>query len=238
MTAFPPLELDCPDPAGCPVIDRVPDWAPVGALLPGQVWYRAYDGQFGRDEYNPGYGDTRFAPIESATGRRVPTMYLAADETSALLETIFHTVDAPSAAPGPPLAAPTVPEGKLRSWLVTALESPTPAQLADFRDPALAAMGVERPQLITSPAEHYPCTRRIATAVHHDPRGVAGIIWHSRQAELTGHGAVETVVLFGDRHVSGRGQWIPREAGSRNLFEGPGRDLAEQAAARLGARIV
>lgn len=238
MTAFPPLELDCPDPASCPVVDRVPDWSPVEALLPGQTWYRAYDGQFGRDEYNPGYGDTRFAPVESAAGRRVATVYLAADETSALLETIFHTIDAPSVAPGPAVAVPAVPESRLRNWLVTAMESPEPALLADFRDPALTALGVTRPQLITSPAEHYPCTRRIAVAVHHDPRGVAGIIWHSRQAELTGHGSVETVVLFGDRHVSRRGQWIPREAGSRSLFEGRGRDLAEQIAARLGARII
>lgn len=238
MSDFPPLELDCPGPAGCPVLTDAPEWSPVQALLPGQTWHRSYDGKWGCDEYNPGYGDTRFAPIESDAGQRVPAMYIAADEAGALLETVFHAVDVPSTLPGHLLDVPTVPEGKLREWLVATLESPSPAVLADFRDPALAAMGVTRPQLITSPAEHYPCTRRIATAVHHDPRGVAGIIWHSRQAELIGHDPVETVVLFGDRHESGRGGWIRRDAGSRNLFEGPGRDLAEQIAVLIGARIV
>lgn len=44
-------------------------------VAPGSRWYRVYDGRFGYDAFNPGFGDTRFAPFDSAgSGDRVPTM--------------------------------------------------------------------------------------------------------------------------------------------------------------------
>lgn len=236
MTAFPPAELTCPRPRTCPVTPPVLHWTTVEIRLDEATWYRAYDGTWGYDEYNPGYGDARFSPLDSIDGRRVPSMYVAADETAALLETIFHSVD--DATSGDALTAPVVHQEHLREWLVVALASDLTMTLADFRDLALAALRLRRTQLITSPAEHYPCTRRFATAIHADPRTVDGIIWHSRQTELTGHGKVETIMLFGDRHPSDRGRWERRSAGSRNLYEGAGRDLVERTAASLGTRII
>ena len=37
---------------------------------------------------------------------------------------------------------------------------------------------------------------------------------------------------------SQRGSWARQDAGSRNLYEGRGRELVEQIAGRLGARII
>jgi len=48
--------------------------------------YRVYDGTWGYDEHNPGYGDARFSPIDDPVrGERLPSMYLAATATAALL---------------------------------------------------------------------------------------------------------------------------------------------------------
>lgn len=235
----PPLhkqDLVCPDPSGCPVIRRVPDWQVTIGRLDADVWHRAYDGTWGYDEYNPGYGDARFSPFDSRTGSRVPSMYLASDETGALLETLFHSVDESTARDR--LTCPVLNEKKFRDWLIVAMSSPVSATLADFRDPALATLRLSRSQLITSPAEHYPCTRRIAAAVHADVRNVDGIIWHSRQAEITGHELSEAVVLFGDRHPNGRGVWRREGVGVRNLSEGAGRELVEQIARAVGIEIL
>jgi hypothetical protein len=238
MTGLVPAALTCPRPHQCPVVVTLPAWEVVTAFADDRPWYRAYDNRFGYDEYNPGLGDSRFSPIDDAGGARVPSLYLAADETAALLESVFHSVDA-SGASLDLLSTPGIPEGQLLTMGLACVASPAPARLADLRDAALARMGVDRSQLITSAAEHYPCTRRVATSIHADPRGVAGIIWHSRQAEITGHGQVETVVIFGDRHPvdRSRGQWQLRPPGVQGLYAGPGRDLAERVAENLGILI-
>ena len=66
-----------------------------------------------------------------------------------------------------------------------------------------------RAQLITTTAAHYCCTRQWARWLHEHRIGgakVAGILWHSRQAEL--HQPTirrEVFVLWGDRAPSGPG---------------------------------
>ena len=67
-------------------------------LSAGTPLYRVYDGTWGYDEHNPGYGDARFSPIDDPVhGGRLPSMYLAATPTAALLETVFHDVHHDSA---------------------------------------------------------------------------------------------------------------------------------------------
>ena len=70
---------DCPDPANCPV-PNPPAGRLVGdfqsAELPeGAVVCRAFEFERGYDSFNPGFGDTRFAPLITADGHAVPSMY-------------------------------------------------------------------------------------------------------------------------------------------------------------------
>ena len=89
---FPRQRLECPDPAGCPVTPDLPRLK-VTAMAPGSALYRVYDGTWGYDEHNPGYGDARFSPFDDTSdGHRVSSMYLAATPAAALLETVFHEV--------------------------------------------------------------------------------------------------------------------------------------------------
>lgn len=227
---LPPIDLECPDPANCPVIDtsHLPTFDEI-VLPAGREMARVYDSTWGYDEHNPGVGDTRFAPFDSAAGHRVPTMYLAADEQSALLESVFHEVA--------PTGERIIYERQLQARLLVTLATPVDATLVDLRDAALQRRGVLRSQLVSSSAEHYPCTRRVARALHAAHPDAHGLIWHSRQAELTGHGQVEVVILFGDRSPSGRGTWR-RIGGPGALYTDRGRGLVDVLAGQLGAVIV
>jgi RES domain-containing protein len=152
--SFPPQELDCPDPAGCPVLATLPELNTV-ELSSGRALFRVYDSRWGHDEHNPGFGDARFSPFDDPqTGVRVPTMYLADDPRSALLETVFHEVHH--------AASRTVYEAALVGKLLAYLRVPESALLGDLRDDELRRLGLAREQVVSSVAEHYPCTRRLA----------------------------------------------------------------------------
>lgn len=229
----PPADLDCPDPDGCPVAPALPRLRTT-TLSAGSPLYRVYDATWGYDEHNPGYGDARFSPIDDpATADRLPSMYLAATPAAALLETIFHDVHQ--------LGGRIIYERDLRGKLLAHLRVPAAAVLGDLRDPELERLGLSRPQVVSSPAEHYPCTRRLAgAALNKTPRGraLAGLIWHSRQTELAETERVEVIVLFGDpRYASGRGSWPLFGPGASSLYDGPGRLLVEEIAENLGAII-
>ena len=229
--SYPAQDLVCPDPAGCPVLDSLPRLRTY--QLPAETpMFRVYDSTWGYDEHNPGYGDARFSPFDDpADGRRVPSMYLAATATAALLETIFHEVHHRGSR--------TIFERDLRHHLLAHLRVPTPARLGDLRDVELARHQIDRDQVVSSPAEHYPCTRRLAVAAYAASRSrpFAGLIWNSRQAELAEGSTTEVVVLFGTRYPSGRGTWTRTGPGSSNLVEGPGRLLVESIAEELDATI-
>jgi hypothetical protein len=232
MASLPPLDLDCPDPPGCPVAATLPRLRTV-TVRPGAALYRVYNVTWGYDEHNPGLGDTRFAPIaDPSSGLRLPSMYLAATPVAALLETVFHDVQPDGGV---------IYERQLRGMLLAHVLPPEPMVLADLRDPELDRLGLSRPQVVAGPAEHYPCTRRLATAAltPRRPRGpIQGLIWHSRQAELAGQDQAEVMVLYGEpRYSSRRGTWMLFGPGARSLYEGPGRLLVEEIAESLGAFI-
>ena len=153
---FPLQRLECPDPAGCPVAPDLPRLT-VAELAPGTALYRVYDGTWGYDEHNPGFGDARFSPFDDiGDGHRVPSMYVAATPVAALLETVFHEVHHSSSR--------IIYQRDLRGKLLAHLELPTAARLGDLRDPELVRLRLSREQVVSSPAEHYPCTRRLAVA--------------------------------------------------------------------------
>ena len=160
-------------------------------------------------------------------------MYLADDPKSALLETAFHEVHH--------AASRTVYEADLVGKLLVYLRVPEAALLGDLRDDELRRLGIAREQVVSSVAEHYPCTRRLAAqALGRSHRGgdIQGLLWHSRQAELAGAPSAEVLVLFGSHYQSKRGSWHLVEPGIRNLYEGPGRLLIDEIADDIDAVIL
>jgi hypothetical protein len=233
MAAFPAADLTCPDPGGCPVAATLPRLRTT-SLRAGTAWYRVYNATWGYDEHNPGCGDALFSPIDDpGDDRRLPSMYLAATPVAALLETVFHDVHHDSAR--------IVYERNLRGMLLAHVRAPAVARLADLRDPELVRLGLRRDQVVSTNAEHYPCTRRLAVAAleqTHGRRGVHGLIWHSRQAELAGQDPVEAMVLYGGRrYSSARGSWRLFGPGASSPFDGPGRLLVDEIAESLSAVI-
>jgi hypothetical protein len=233
---FSPAERECPDTSGCPVLPEsgLPPDISLVELLADTPLFRCYDGTWGFDEPNPGYGDARFSPFDDLQGGRVPTMYLAETPTAALLETVFDDVHQD--------ADRLIYDRDLRATLLAHLWAPASLLLADLRDPALDQHGIRRDQIVSSAAEHYPCPRRLARQIHGggftNGTEVDGIIWHSRQAELHATGQSEVLVVFADRCAPGRGGWVRIGPGSQNLIEGPGRLLIDEIATELNATIV
>nr|WP_245575347.1 hypothetical protein [Gulosibacter molinativorax] len=65
---------------------------------------------------------------------------------------------------------------------------------------------------------------------------MAGIVWHSRQAELVGGKPVEVAVIFAGRLPAARDAWKlgPYRNASGSLLEGAGRLLLDELAEELG----
>jgi hypothetical protein len=193
----------------------------------GRPFHRVFRVRHGADEFNPGIGDTRFAPL--VDGGPVPTLYGGEDETVALLESVFHDV-----ALG---ADRIIYRAMLRERGLAHLAADRDLHLIDLRDEALAGLGLTRPQIVTSGPAHYPCTREWSRWLHTQrPAGAApdGVIWHSRQAELTGHEPRLVMILFGDRAPT---EYRLVGPGVRNLVEGAGAVLVEEIAETLDALV-
>lgn len=230
---LPPQDLDCPDPDGCTVaVDELAALAEHGSLTTARFpqttrWHRIYDARDGHSHPNPRYGDTRFGPFDTAeTGKRVPILYLAQSLGAALMETSLHDISETA----PRVVAELALLGKLHAQLLP----PRDLTLIDLRDEQLSLLGLSRGQISSSPAEHYPCTRRIARNLHAEYDRTDGIIWHSRQVELTVDSPAEVAVVFCDRVPADRQAWQLAEhrSASGSLLEGSGRlaleDLAEE----------
>ncbi len=228
---------DCPDPAGCSV--PAPTSVDVGqlrvaALPEGAKVCRSFLLARGYDAFNPGFGDTRFAPVVASTGASVATAYGAADDVGALLETVLHDVHHV-------VGDRVVYEAIVRRWGLAFVTLPVAMAVVDLRNAALARLGLGRENLVTTTAEHYPCTREWAVWLHEqqiDETEAVGMLWHSRQAELHTAGSErEVFVLWGDRVPSDPGSYPLTGPGVRNLTEGPGRVLLDELAEDLDARI-
>ena len=237
----------CLDPVSC----QVPDPGDVDlrrlrlARLPaGVIFHTAYRRVHWPALFNPsGAASARFSPVAVA-GATVPTLYGAATQTVAMLESCFHGVHE--------LSTRTISEPlDLAPRGLVALNTPSPLPLIDLSNGALARVGLTRAQLVATTPEHYACTREWAVALH-DRRigGVApaGLLWQSRIAELAQADSLllgdllsvasEVFVLFGDRVSSESAGWHPGDPRYDDLTSGNGRLLAEQIAEQFGAVIV
>jgi hypothetical protein len=144
--------------------------------------------RFGHDpeELAPGTGNTRFAPLPDTSHAYVST----ATRTTALLESALHELSGPE---------PRIYRVQLRRWGLAPMRLTHDLRLADLRDDELVRLGLGRSQLVTTAPLHYPCVRRWAVAIQpRRPGGypLAGIVWHSRQADV--HAAEHADGLLGD----------------------------------------
>jgi hypothetical protein len=124
-------------------------------------------------ELVPSTGDTRFAPLDG-----VRHVYVARTTFAALLESAFHDAAPPD---------PRLPDVVLSRWDEAAVVLRADLRLIDLRDGALDRLGMDRSQLTSTSAAHYPCTRAWADRLHGRHVGgqpTHGLVWHSRQLEL------------------------------------------------------
>lgn len=167
----------CGNPSGCPV--PTPSEA-VLRRLRTVVWPHGTALRRGHRRAHPdpsalvpGVGDTRFAPLAETAH-----VYVATTTFAALLESAFHDAAPPE---------PRLPEVVLARWDEAAVTLAADVRLIDLRDPALAALGLDRSELTATSAAHYPCTRQWARQLHGRHVGgqlTHGLVWSSRQLEL------------------------------------------------------
>lgn len=233
----------CGDPSGCPVPD--PDEVDLRRLtsvvLPaGTPLRRGHRRRYEPDVPVPA-GDAvpapplmgRFAPVVGASHA-----YVARREVAALLESVLHEV-----VPG----IPRIRWRRLDGWALSHVTLRADARLIDLRDGALAALGLERRQLVATDPSHYPCTRRWAERLcgrHVGGKPTLGLLWHSRQAELHADQGVRPLladVLVGEQAEvavlwpPSRLPLLAAEEGPWPLAVGRGFELMRDVATLLGA---
>lgn len=165
------------------------DYPKIGLIKveAGGLWWRIHHRKHASLQFNLSrLGNARFSPIFDAAGNVIPTIYVAREIRSALMETVLH--DAPSPAHGFIYLAP-VPEQRV----LVQLTNKSPLNLANLQTLGLRRVGVKRVDLIDSDKPSYTATRAFAEALHAARPDVQGLSWHSRQ----NHG--EVIMLFADR---------------------------------------
>ncbi|WP_025776665.1 RES family NAD+ phosphorylase [Brevibacterium sp. VCM10] len=236
---FKPEALTCPEPSTCTVaIETLTDLARRGRLPSTTIsadtaWSRVYDSRFGRTEFNPGFGNARFSPFDSELGEnRVAAIYLAGTPEAALLEGSLRDGDVSG--------IPEAEEESFHGLLHVELLASEEMQVADFRDPQLDDLGLKRTAISSNPSQHYPCTRTVAKAVHASRQNFSGIIWHSRQVEVSRLPRVPVIVLFEERLSRGRDAFRlnPERDSIGSLYEGEGRVQLDTLLDRLGVSVV
>ena len=239
--------MGCLDPLRCPV----PDPGDVdlrrlklARLPPGSVFHTSYARAYWPDLFNASTGgNARFSPL-AADSLPVPTLYGAATQTVALLESCFHGVH----ETGNKFISERL---DLAGRGLVALTTPTSLPLIDLSNESLMRVGMSRSQLVATTPQHYACTREWAIALHGRRIGgvtPAGILWQSRIAELAQADSLlladlltvasDIFVMFGDRVPTDPAAWHPGDPHYDDLTSGYGRGLAELIAEQLGAVIL
>jgi hypothetical protein len=162
---------------------------PNRALLPaGRVLHRVHRSDFTGASFNPCQGrPTRFAPIRSADGACVPSLYAGSSLDAAIFETVFH--DIPARA-----RLKTVPKQDVLARGHSVLVAERDLALVELRAPDLKKWGLEHGELVSAPAAHYALTARWAEAIHRRFDDVDGLVWTSNQCD-----PASAFLLFGDR---------------------------------------
>ncbi|MGA2163102.1 MAG: RES family NAD+ phosphorylase [Solirubrobacteraceae bacterium] len=165
----------------------------------------------------------RFRPIGTPV---VPTMYAGVDVDVALSEGLFHDV------PIRPGAVRQYPLVGLDGRVISELAPTRELTLVQLHGYGLQRLGLTHGELIETPAAAYEWTARWADRLHAAAAHADGLVWMSRR--FTGRKAVmlwqqPARVQPGDLTVIVSA--IP-------LWEGPGRELVLESAARAAIRLI
>lgn len=182
--------MTCPDPASCRVLHPgAPGALRLHVIKAGTEWFNVsrHDEVFN----SAGGGDSRFAPLFTSAGQVVPYVYLAQNPIGALLETALHDAWGTNSA---------VQHADLSGRRLRRIVCRSDLWVIDLRDHQLSGYGLDRAELVSSPSEHYACTRRWADShlqSHIEGRSTTGMIWHSRQMELAAtHARIPMQILL------------------------------------------
>ena len=160
---------------------------PLVAMWPaGRPIVRVHPATYRPDQFNPEVASGRFRPLADA-GLTVPTMYGSEDFRGALSETVFH--DLPRPAAGQVISHATL-YPLVRSQILPARDLRL-VQLAGY---GLDRLLITREQLIMSGPDEYGWTARWGEALYRCDGRPDGLLWVSRQYELS-----RAVMLFGTR---------------------------------------
>lgn len=152
------------------------------------ILHRIHSSKYDGDAFNPCQGDaTRFAPIFTADGICIPTLYGAASFDAAAYETVFRDIE-----PSSPIRA--VPLLRITKVSHSRLRLAKDLRLASLFAPELIRLGLTRNELPAAPAAEYSATARWAEAIHRRAADVQGLVWTSNRCDPE-----RVFVLFGDR---------------------------------------
>ncbi len=194
------------------------------ALAAGTPLVRVHDHDLGELEFNPSSRPSaRFRPV----GRPVvPTLYAGLDEDVAIAEGLFHDV------PIRPGVTRQYPLAGLDGRVISGLAPTRELSLVQLHGYGLQRLGVTHGELIETPAAAYAWTARWAQALHAAAPRADGMVWMSRR--FTGRTAV---MLWQEPGRVEPGD-LALTAPARPLWEGAGRELALEAAARAAIRLI
>ena len=131
--------------------------------------------QLGSTEPSSSPAPRRFSPVRDDNSRRVPVLYAGADLACALGETVFHDLGDDPASPAEVFRA------DLLTLRAATIAVTVDCQVADLTDEALARYGYRRDEVIDTPADSYPITRRWGQHAW-DTTSCAGLVWNSRRS--------------------------------------------------------
>ncbi len=172
----------------------------VHTLAAGTEQYRVSQLRFGTSVFTPpGNGNGRFSPLD----QRGHT-YVAEQRSAAILESALHEASGPN---------PRIYSVTLAAFGLHRLRFADPIRLIDLRDPALAALGLDRSQITGAGPRHYPCTRAVAERIA-GTKGTVGLVWTSRQgsmhaernpdglaSEVLRHESLDVAVVYAPDHA-------------------------------------
>jgi len=176
---------------GLPDVPDPPDslQCAIFNLPKGTILHRIHDRRFAGNSFNPGLGESRFAPF-TIGGATVPTAYAASSLECAIFESIFHDID-------PTAAFKSVPFSKIEPLDYSMIELERDVPLASLFVPDLMSWRVSRSQLIDTPRSLYPRTRLWSARIYEAPQGPHGMVWTSRAFDQE-----RAMILFGTRVAS------------------------------------
>ena len=148
--------------------------------------HRIHDKRFEPLAFNPGLGNSRFAPFMTG-GTSIPTAYCATSLDCAIFETIFHDIE-------PPAKFRSVRWSSIETLVYSTIKLKIDLELASLFSADLIRWGVARDQLIDTPKSTYPLTKAWSPAIHNSPQKPAGMIWTSRKFDEE-----KVMMMFGDR---------------------------------------